>query len=454
MYFQRFSTNSFMRIKISPILTLLSEKTLWAALGLSLTHFLLARFGEREEIWRLWALVGLAFFFYFLLVRKRNTFSPTFLLLGALAFRIPYLGQQPLLSDDFYRFFWDGQLWLFGYNAYEWLPSDLIRTNPTFFSQALFSKLNSPNYYTVYPPLNQFLFSFSAYTAKGDINQFVLILQLILLGIEMSTLWITSKLSTVWKSFRLELYYFNPLICLEFIGNIHFEGLVTSFLLLAYVIHTRYNKLWITSLFWGLGVATKLTPLLFAPLIWFRLTRNQRFTFFVLAFLINAFLFLPLFQLSTFAHIFSSINLYFQHFEFNASVYFVLRWFGTLLYGYNPIAILGPILSFSTFLGIWWISYRLRPISIIELALLVQLLFILLATTVHPWYLFPLILLSSMSSWRFPLIWSGLVFLTYFSYTTFPYKENLYLVGIEYTLVLGFAWIEYKRSKQKTTSLS
>ncbi|MFN3589124.1 MAG: glycosyltransferase 87 family protein [Spirosomataceae bacterium] len=441
-----------MQNRIFSLLTLLSKKPIWAVIGLSLTHFILARFGEREEIWRLWALVSLAFLFYIFLIREEKGFSQKFIFFSALALRIPFLGQEPLLSDDFYRFFWDGQLWISGYNAYEWLPSTFMATNQVLFSQELFNQLNSPNYYTVYPPLNQFIFSLSAYLSGNDVNQFVFVLQLILFGVEMSILWVILKLSTIKKKFRPELYYFNPLICLEFTGNIHFEGLLVSFLLLAYVIHTKYNKLWITSLLWGLSVATKLTPLIFAPLIWFHLTKKQRFSFFTLAFLFNALLFLPLFQISTFTHILSSINLYFQHFEFNASVYFVLRWFGNLLYGYNPIATLGPILSLFTFFGIWWISYRFRTRRIVEVALWIQLLFILLATTVHPWYLFPLILLSSVSSWRFPLIWSWLVFLTYFSYATVPYEENLYLVGLEYTLVIGFAWFEYTRMKRKVST--
>lgn len=430
-------------------LSFLKSISLWGTLGLLITHLLLANFGEREQIWRLWTLVSLAFFFYFILIKQKTLLSRKYIFFSALIFRIPYIGQEPLLSDDFFRFFWDGELWISGYNAYEWLPSAFVSKSQTVFSTELFNELNSPNYYTVYPPLNQYLFIFAAYLSDSDVTQFTTFLQIILFSIEMLILWIILKLSTNKLKFRPEIYYYNPLICLEFTGNIHFEGLVVSFLLLAYVIHKTQKKMWITSLFWGLAVATKLTPLIFAPIIWFRISRKQRFSFFGLAFLLNVLLFLPLFHLSTVEHIFSSINLYFQHFEFNASIYFILREIGTFLYGYNPIATLGPSLSLLTFLGIWWISYIYKQKSSIEVGLWVQLLFILFATTVHPWYLFPLVMFSSLSIWRFPLIWSACVFLTYFSYGTVPYKENLYLVGLEYILVIGYIWYEYRSSQDE-----
>ena len=209
-------------------LSFLKSISLWGTLGLLITHLLLANFGEREQIWRLWTLVSLAFFFYFILIKQKTLLSRKYIFFSALIFRIPYIGQEPLLSDDFFRFFWDGELWISGYNAYEWLPSAFVSKSQTVFSTELFYKLNSPNYYTVYPPLNQYLFIFATYLSDSDVTQFTTFLQIILLGIEMFILWIILKLSTNQLKFRPEIYYYNPLICLEFTGNIHFEGLVVS----------------------------------------------------------------------------------------------------------------------------------------------------------------------------------------------------------------------------------
>jgi alpha-1,6-mannosyltransferase len=71
--------------------------------------------------------------------------------------------------------------------------------------------------------------------------------------------------------------------------------------------------------------------------------------------------------------------------------------------------------------------------------------YFLLATTVHPWYITSLVLLSVITSYRYPVVWSVLIILSYAAYRTVPYSENLWLVAVEYIVVFGCIGYELVR---------
>jgi hypothetical protein len=59
-----------------------------------------------------------------------------------------------------------------GINPYTILPADFINSidyQNNVENNLIFSRLNSPKYYTVYPPLNQLIFATSATLSKGSL---------------------------------------------------------------------------------------------------------------------------------------------------------------------------------------------------------------------------------------------------------------------------------------------
>ena len=68
--------------------------------------------------------------------------------------------------------------------------------------------------------------------------------------------------------------------------------------------------------------------------------------------------------------------------------------------------------------------------------------YFLLSTTVHPWYIATPLLLSVFTKYRFPIVWSAFVMLSYSAYGAEGFKENLWLVAAEYVIVIAFAITE------------
>ena len=57
------------------------------------------------------------------------------------------------------------------------------------------------------------------------------------------------------------------------------------------------------------------------------------------------------------------------------------------------------------------------------------------ATTVHPWYIASLLILSVFTTYKFPLVWSFVGILSYLAYANVNNTENLWVIGLEYTII-------------------
>jgi len=387
------------------------------------------------------ALIGLfaALFLCYGLLLKSNLPVKTGLFL-ALGFRLLLLLATPALSDDYFRFLWDGRLLLAGENPFLHLPRFYAEHNFSGIpglNQQLFSGLNSPDYFSVYPPVCQFVFWLAALIGPKNNLAGIVTIRVILILAEAGSFWLLLKLLQQFKlpAKNVLLFALNPLIILELTGNLHFEALVIFFTLLAFYFfsHKRYH---FSAIALGFAICSKLVPLLVLPFVFRRLGFKKGMRFCSVTGLTCLVLFLPFVSSELLAHFGSSLNLYFQKFEFNASVYYVLRWLGFYFYGYNQIAKIGVLLSLTTLLLISWLAFREKGISTATLPLgFLQglTIYYLLATIIHPWYITTLVALSAITTSRFAVVWSGLAVLSYAAYQTNSYTENPWLLALEYT---------------------
>ena len=412
----------------------------------------------------------------------------------SILFRFIFLFSIPNLSQDFYRFIWDGRMLFEGFNPYVYLPENFINQQefPIHQASELYAGMGSLNgsHFTNYPPLNQLSFFMAAIFAGNSVLGSVIVfrIQIILadIGIMYFGKRILEKLNL--PIHHIFLYALNPFIIIELTGNLHFEPLMLFFLI--WSIYLLFNNKWIwAAVTLACSISVKLIPLLFLPLFyqWFvrnvisydvkqsqnnkeitlsKTPRNNKtmsvraesrtngflklILFYVIIISISSLFFLPFYNSELIDNYLNSVGLWFRNFEFNASFYYVFREIGYWFRGYNEIAIIGktiPILTIVFLTIITFFRKNTKPRELITGLLFGLSFYYFTTTTMHPWYLATLVLLSVFTKYRFPIVWSLVIVLSYQAYANTPWKENLWLIFVEYIIVYGFLIWELKNKK-------
>jgi len=390
----------------------------------------------------------------YMLALYRKVFNVGFpIVIGsAMLLRISLMFMTPNLTDDYFRYIWDGLLFTHGYNPYLIMPSEFIHSPHTVTSitSSLYAGLNSPDYYTIYPPVCQFIFGLSAVLAGGNIVGNIIIIRLVIILAEFGVIFLSHRLASKLSVSPqlIALYAFNPLVIIELTGNLHLEAVMLLFLVLAIYLLVLGKQVYAAVSF-GLAVGVKLLPLIFLPLLIKRLGLAKSMIFYIIVGATFVVIFLPFYNVELIPNFVSSLRLYFQTFEFNASLYYLLRWIGYQITGYNIIAIVGIALAIVAFLFIIIIAVREKTVTWLSLfqgMLMCLTTYLLLATTVHPWYITSLILITLFTRYRYPILWSIATILSYAAYRTVPYSENLWFVAVEYVVVLSYMGYEMFRN--------
>ena len=436
-------------------------------------YFIFAYFLERTQfnfLFLIW--ISLFICFYFLIQNKQISFLN---LVGiSIFFRIIFLFSTPNLSQDFYRFIWDGRMILEGFNPYLSLPESFINNDLFPINQANelyqgMGKLNG-SHYTNYPPLNQLCFLIPALFSSKSILGSIVVMRILIILADIGIIYFGKKILERLQLpiHNIFLYALNPFIIIELTGNLHFEPVMLFFLVWSFYKLEQGKWLW-SSILFACSVSIKLIPLLFLPLFYqFFMEKkstinNKKFTvkdvsftsrmskllcFYTITVTTFILLFIPFYSSTLIANYTDSVGLWFRNFEFNASIYYVFREIGYLFRGWNEIAIIGKVLPVLTVFFIGIITFFRENITLKQLitALLIGISFYYFtSTTMHPWYLATLIFLSLFTKYRFAIIWSLVIVLSYQAYSNDPWEEYLWIVGIEYLVVYGYLIWELKK---------
>jgi alpha-1,6-mannosyltransferase len=203
------------------------------------------------------------------------------------------------------------------------------------------------------------------------------------------------------------------------------------------------------------AVLTKLHPLMLLPFVLKYLGWKKGILFSIIVAVITIGVFggfmLPFeYPITQLNNLLTSIRLYFETFEFNGGIYYVLRAIGTIIYGYNPIHIVGKLMFFINLMGLLYIFWKQQKgiQALTKSIALTYLFYVLLSTTVNPWYILTLLPFSLLLRYKFALVWSGVIIITYFAYSTNDWHENFYLLMLEYTFVFVFLFYDFYRTKK------
>nr|WP_298997138.1 mannosyltransferase [uncultured Allomuricauda sp.] len=364
-------------------------------------------------------------------------------------FRLVFLFAEPNLSQDFYRFIWDGQLIKNGINPYLYTPNQILEWSqiPIANYETLYTGMGelSAKHFSNYPPLNQIMFTIATFFGGKSILGSTIALRVQIILADIGILYFGSRLLKLLNSNpnKVFWYFLNPLVILELSGNLHFEGVMLFFFV--WSMYLLSKERWISAApIYALSILTKLVPILFLPLFLRYLGFRKSAGFYTLVVLSCVLLLSPFFTPIFIDNYSETVGLWFSNFEFNAGIYNVVKSIGVNFFEAKPwelIKTYGKIMALSV-IGIALILSFFRKNEnfkiLIQSMLWLLFAYLALSSTVHPWYIIFFLTLSLFTEYKFPILWTLMAILSYWAYSNPDFTENLWLLAIEYFVVFAF----------------
>jgi hypothetical protein len=190
--------------------------------------------------------------------------------LFAIAFRIP-LAVPPVNADnDLVRYLWDGRVQKLGLNPYAVRPADprleFTHTDDT-------RHMPSARARTPYPPGSQLFFRFVVTVRDSPRAMKLALVACDVLTILVVWRWLLVSGRSEWLTLA---YAWNPLVVLDIAHSGHIDALGALWTAAAAFWLTR-RRTSLATIAFVLAVATKLLPIVLAPLLWRRITLRDAF---------------------------------------------------------------------------------------------------------------------------------------------------------------------------------
>jgi len=194
---------------------------------------------------------------------KRSTFFIVIIFAGL--FRLSLLFAPPYLSDDIYRYIWDGRVQAAGINPYRYIPAEPELANLR--DDKIYPRINRRDVaHTIYPPIAE-----GVWFLTTRISESVTWMKATMILFEAMAIWAIAKLLASFglPRQRILLYAWHPLAVWEFAGNGHVDAIAIAFISLALLARRRNAEVAI-----GLALASatlvKLFPIVLLPSLYKR----------------------------------------------------------------------------------------------------------------------------------------------------------------------------------------
>ncbi len=316
----------------------------------------------------------------------------------AVLFRAALLPLDPRLSDDVYRYLWDGHVLLAGVNPFSYAPADpavaWLRTE-------WHGLINNPTVPTIYPPIAQ-----AAFALIGLLGSTVVAAKALWILLDLACGWLLLRVAAASGRPRLPvavLYLWSPLLIVETSWSGHLEPLgllaVAATLLLA-VGRRRVG----TGVALGLAAMTKFAPAAALPAVVRRFGPRA-----LMGFALACLAYVPFAWAGP--DLWVGLTTYAEHWRFNEGGFWLFdrvlpgRLFPRWAAGAAVLGVVGltALRRFDTERALLWVLGT----------------GIALSPTVHPWYVLwvlPFVALRATPAW---LYLSGAVFLAYWGLDAF-----------------------------------
>ena len=315
------------------------------------------------------------------------------ILVFSLVFRLTLLPATP--SNDIFRYLWEGKIQLHGINPYSQPPVSL---NLEHLRDNFFSGISHKHLTAIYPPLTLMVFAIANFIS----HSFVSIKSAFLLFDILSIFVLVKYLKVMRKEpANVLIYAWSPLVLVSFAARGHCDSLQIFFVMLAlYLYSIRKNAKSVVSI--SLAVMSKFVSIIIVPF----LIPRKKFRYLAILFLVIILLYLP--YCSAVKGLFSTLFQFGTQYRYNDSIHFL---FLCLSFG-SPF--LSKTITLIIFSIVFFFLYKKYHDNILRFAFLVYGSFLILAPTVHPWYLtwiVPFLCFYHSKAW---LVLTGTVIFYYF----------------------------------------
>jgi alpha-1,6-mannosyltransferase len=316
-------------------------------------------------------------------------------LIASSVFGLTLVFAPPVMSDDLYRYLWEGRLWLEGLNPYRLAPDDpaLIPLRSD-----LWAPINNKPLASIYPPLSQLLFTVAAWLGNA-----VWTVKLLALVAHVASSVVVSRIAGRPRA-ALALGL-NPLLLSEAALNGHFDVL-TGLALLTSVWALSQHRIARAGAAVCVAVGLKAVGVLFVP---FFARRPKALAVVSLA---CGLLLLPLVWWRSPSDAASGPGQFATRWRGNESFFALGQWVADQLVSEDWVGLVARGAVVAALLVLWLVILR-RPSSPLEAGRLLIWAVLLLSPQVHPWYLAWLLPMEVFAQGRAGLLWSAAVLCAY-----------------------------------------
>ncbi len=399
-------------------------------------------------------------------------------ILFGIIFRITLLFTAPSLSDDIYRYIWDGKVASSNTNPYMFAPEALPLQKLR--DPEIYPKINHKEIPTVYPPISQTVFRgifLLSPTVLGFKVTFLFLDLLTAAGLFL----ILGELGLDTR--RLLIYLWNPLLILETAGSGHADIIGIVFLTFALYYLIRRHFLVSTAVL-VLSFLTKFIAVFILP-FQVLLKKENKLSAPLVFLILVILLYYPYADAGS--QLVAGLSAYTEKWQFNSSVFsllvhgieqilpesLIVKW---LIEPQGMSATAETILSKTTDLALWSakaiivlifgivalkVLWNLREnmnaqgrVWIFSAGLAIFGTFIIVNPTVHPWYLcwlLPFLVVSPNRAW---LLLTGLCALSYWVLAQYAatgtWEESIVVRLLEYLPFYALLFFDYLKGRTHT----
>ena len=348
-----------------------------------------------------WFLVAAAGYLLLFTLQGRTewNFSWKWFIGLGLVLRLVLLATEPTLSDDIYRYIWEGNLFAQGVSPWSF-PIDSPLGDP--FDIPARSAANNTSLASPYFPVIQIIFALSTFISQAPI-----VLQIIMIGFDgLAVTFMIRLLRFVGLPEKRSLiYWLNPLVIVEVAHGAHLDAVIVGFTMLSLWLMFDLGKRYPWAIYAGvtaLAAATLSRPLvvLLVPILFWLWNWRQRILYGVLTVvpvgivgLISGF---GLEEDAT-SGAFGSLLTFGRTFRFNSGLFaWLAKWISNRPEVFDRTydesftlarAVLAPIVA----AALLWVFVRARktgsPLETIRSFGVPMVIYVLFVTVLHPWYI-------------------------------------------------------------------